>query len=42
MKSTNISAEDYLQNEMTKANQTLAEDRLNELVEHFMQLSEVA
>ena len=35
IKPTTISAEDYLQNEVTKANQTLESDRPNELVNHF-------
>ena len=38
IKTTKISAEDYLWNEMSKANQTLAGDRLNELINHFLQL----
>ena len=35
---TNISAEEYLWNEMVKANQTLGADGLNELVNHSTQL----
>ena len=38
IKPTNITAEDYLQNEMAKGNQTLAADGLNKLADHFMQL----
>ena len=38
IKPTKIFVEDYHWNEMTKANQTLAVDRQNELVNHFMQL----
>ena len=37
IKPTNILAEDYLQNETVKANQTLAADRLNEFFHHFTQ-----
>ena len=37
IKPTNISAEDYLWNEMAKANQTLATDGLNKLNDHFTQ-----
>ena len=40
-KSTNISAECYLLNDMTKANQTLAADSLNEAIDHFMQLHKI-
>ena len=35
---TIISAENYLLNEITKANQAPAVGRLNELVDHFMQI----
>ena len=40
LKPTNILAEDYIQNQITKANQTLAADTLNELTDQFMQILE--
>ena len=38
MKATPISPEDYLRNEMSKANGPQTDDKFNELVDHFAQL----